>query len=169
MYILFRTLSIFIFYCFEFFVIILLVCIFVNLLHVFTNFVNQFYILSSRSRFNIEKDITRTFRLQSNIISLELWIIFPIIVLFLLVWCKQKGDKKVKIILLFLMRITLLSLKNKSSSNFFNKMKTCTRSDFFASEFMNICDDFQFSVTRMNSTFYSVPKLTYRSLNSFFH
>ena len=67
------------------------------------------------------------------------------------------------------MCITLLSLKNKSSSNFFNKMKTCTRSDFFASEFINICDDFQFSVTRMNSTFYSVHKLTYRSLNSIFH
>ena len=40
---------------------------------------------------------------------------------------------------------------------------------FFASEFMNICDDFQFSVTRMNSTFWSVSKLKYRNLNSFFH
>ena len=169
LHILFRISSIFIFYCFVFVAIILLVCVFVNLLHVFRNFVDLFYILSSRSSVNVDKDITHTVHLQSNIPSLELWIIFPIIVLFLLVWCKQKGDKKVKIILLFLMRITLLSLKNKSSSNFFNKMKTCTRSDFFASEFMNICDDFQFSVTRMNSTFYSVPKLTYRSLNSFFH
>ena len=34
---------------------------------------------------------------------------------------------------------------------------------------MDICDDFQFSVTRMNSTFCSVSKLTCRSLNSFFH
>ena len=131
MYILFRALSIFIFYCFEFFAIILLVCIFVNLLHVFRNFVNQFYILSSRSRVNIEKDITHTFRLQSNITSLELWIIFPIIVLFLLVCCKQKSDKKVKIVLLFLICMTLLSLQNKNSSDFFNKVRTCSRSDFF--------------------------------------
>ena len=34
---------------------------------------------------------------------------------------------------------------------------------------MNMCDDFQFSVTRMNSTFYSVSKLKYRNLNLNFH
>ena len=44
LYILFRILSIFIFYCFVFFTIILLICIFVNLLHVFRNIVNLFYI-----------------------------------------------------------------------------------------------------------------------------
>ena len=137
---------IFIFYCFAFFPIILLICIFVNLILVFTNCVNLFYILSSRSSVDVEKDITHTVRLQSNITSVELWIIFPVIVFFLLVWCKQKSDKKVKIII-FLMSITPLYLKNQNSSDFFNKMKTCTRSNFFASEFMNICDDFQFSVT----------------------
>ena len=82
---------------------------------------------------------------------------------------ETKSDKKVKIILLFLMSMTLLYLKNKNSSDFFNKMRTCTRSDFFTSEFMNICDDLQFLVTLMNSTFYSVSKLKYRNLNSFFH
>ena len=146
LYILFRILLIFIFYCFVFFPIILLICIFVNLILVFTNCVNLFYILSSRSSVDVEKDITHTVRLQSNITSVELWIIFPVIVFFLLVWCKQKSDKKVKIII-FLMSITPLYLKNQNSSDFFNKMKTCTRSNFFASEFMNICDDFQFSVT----------------------
>ena len=45
------------------------------------------------------------------------------------------------------MSITPLYLKNQNSSDFFNKMKTCTRSNFLASEFMNICDDFKFSVT----------------------
>ena len=34
---------------------------------------------------------------------------------------------------------------------------------------MNMCDDFQFLVTRMNSIFYSVSKLKYRNLNSYFH
>ena len=34
---------------------------------------------------------------------------------------------------------------------------------------MNVCDDFQFSVIRMNSTFYSVSKLKYRNMNSYFH
>ena len=47
-------------------------CIFVNLLHVFRNFVYLFYILSSRSSVNIDKDITHAVRLQSNITSLEL-------------------------------------------------------------------------------------------------
>ena len=116
-----------------FFAIILLIYIFVNLLHVFKNFVNLFYIFSSRSSVNIDKDIAHTVRLQSNIISLELWTILPIIALFLLVWCKQKSDKKVKIILLFLVCLTLLSLKNRNSSDFFNKVRTCARSDFFAS------------------------------------
>ena len=55
--------------------------------------------------------------------------------------------------------MTFLVLKNKNSSDFFNDARTSTRSYFFASEFMYICDDFQFSVTRMNSTFYSVSKI----------
>ena len=33
---------------------------------------------------------------------------------------------------------------------------------------MNVCDDFQFSVIRMNSTFYSVSKLKYRNMDSYF-
>ena len=86
LYILFRILSIFIFYYFVFLAIILLVCIFVNSLHVFRSFVNLFYILSSRSvSVNVNKDITDTVRLQSNITSLELWIIFPVMLLLLLV------------------------------------------------------------------------------------
>ena len=116
MYILFRILSIFIFYCFVFFDIILLICIFLTLLRVFRNFVNLFYILSSRSSVNIDKHITNTVHLQSNITSLELWIILPIIALFLLVWCKQKSGKKVKIVLLFLMCVTLLSLKKRNKN-----------------------------------------------------
>ena len=130
-----------------FFDIILLICIFVDLLHVFRNFFNLFYILSSRSSVNLGRDITHTVRLQSNVTSLELWIIFPIMFLFLLVWYKQKRDKKENIILLFLMCMAILFLENKKSSDFFDKVRTCTRSDFFASEFMNICDHFQFSVT----------------------
>ena len=65
--------------------------------------------------------------------------------------------------------MTILFLKNKNSRDFFNKVRTCTRSEFFASEFMNVCDDFQYSVTRMSNTFYFVSKLKYRNLNSFFH
>ena len=101
--------------------------------------------------------------------SLELWIIFPVTFLFLLVWCKQKSDKKVKNFLLFLMCITFLFRKYKNFSDFCNAVSTCTRSEFFASEFMNVCDDFQFSVTRMNNAFYSVSKVKYRNLNSYFH
>ena len=67
------------------------------------------------------------------------------------------------------MCVTFLFLKMKNSSDFLNKVRTCTRSDFFVSEFMNICDDFQFSATQINSTFFSVSKLKYRNLNSFFH
>ena len=89
LYIVFRILSIFMFYCFVFFAIVLLICIFVNLLHVLRNIVNLFYILSSRPvSVNVDKDITHTVRLESNIISLELLIIFPVTFLFLLVWCK---------------------------------------------------------------------------------
>ena len=86
-----------------------------------------------------------------------------------MVCCKQKNDKKVKIFLLFLKCMTFLFLKKKNSSDFFNDVRTCTRSEFFASEFMNICYDFQFLVTQMNSAFYSVSKLEYRNLNSYFH
>ena len=48
-------------------------------------------------------------------------------------------------------------------------MRTCTRSEFFMPEFMNICDDFQILVTRMRSTFYALSKLKYGNFNPFFH
>ena len=54
---------------------------------------------------NVDNDITHTDCLQSNSTSLELWII-PVTFLFLLVWCKQKSDKKVKNFLLFLKCMT---------------------------------------------------------------
>ena len=126
-----------------FFAIILLTYIFVNLLYVFRNIANLFYILSSCSvSVKVDKDITHTVRLESNVTSLELWIIVPVTFLLSLVWCKQKCDKKVNIFLLFLMCMTFVFLKYKNSSDFFNDVRTRTRSEFFAFEFM--CDDFQF-------------------------
>ena len=65
--------------------------------------------------------------------------------------------------------MTFVFLKYKNSSDFFNRVRTCTRSEFFTFEFMNICDNLQFLVTRMNNTFYSLSKLKYRNLNSYFH
>ena len=133
-------LSIFIFYCFVFFVIILLICILVKLLHVFRNIVNFFYILFSGSvnvNVNVDKDMTHAVRLQSNTTSLELWIIFTVTFLFLTHFspvshfytpCKQKSNKKVKIFLLFLKCMTILFLKSKNSSDFFNDVNTCIRS-----------------------------------------
>ena len=153
-----------------FFAIIPLIYIFVNSLHVFRNIVNLFCILSSRSvSVNADIDITHKVRLESSVTSLELWIIFPVTFLFLLVWCKQKSDKNVKLFVLFLKCMTFVFLNYKNSSDFFNDVRTGTRSEFFAFEFMNICNDFQFLVTRMNSTFYSVSKLKYRNMNSYFH
>ena len=67
------------------------------------------------------------------------------------------------------MKTKQLFVKNKNSSDLFNDVKNCTRSKFLASEFMNICDDFQFSGTRINNAVYSVSKLEYRNLNSYFH
>ena len=156
LYISFRILSMFIFYCFVFFAVILLISIFLNLLHVFRNIVNLFYISFSRLvsvnvNVNVNKDITQTVRLQSNTTSLELWIIFPVTFLFLLVRCTQRSDKKEKT--LSLKWMTFLFLTSKNSLIFFHDTRTCTAAEFFASEFMNICDDFQFSVTRMNNGF----------------
>ena len=67
------------------------------------------------------------------------------------------------------MCMNFVFLKYKNSSDFLNDVRTCTRSEFFGFEFMNKCDDFQFLVTRTNSTFYSVSKLKYRNLNSYFY
>ena len=75
LYMLFRLFSMSIFYCFVwvFFTIILLICIFVNLLPVFGNIVNLFYILSSCSEsVNVDTDITHTARQESNIISFDM-------------------------------------------------------------------------------------------------
>ena len=60
--------------------------------------------------------------------------------------------------------MTFSFLKYKNSPDFFNDVRTCTRSDFFASEFMNISDDSDVLVARMSSTLYSVSKLSFFQL-----
>ena len=75
-----------------FFAIILLICIFVNLFHVFRQIVNLFIFYLHVQLMLILTDITHTVRLQSNVTSLELWVTFPVKLLFLLVWGKQKSD-----------------------------------------------------------------------------
>ena len=67
------------------------------------------------------------------------------------------------------MCMIFLFLKYKSSSDFFNDVRTCTRSGFFASAFIKFRDDFQFSATRINTIFYYVSKLKHRNLNLYFH
>ena len=64
------------------------------------------------------------------------------------------------------MCMTFLVLEYK---DFFNDVRTCTRSEFFTLEFMNIFHDFQLLVTRINRTFYSTSKLKHSNLNSHFH
>ena len=59
----------------------------------FLGILSIYFIFSFDAHVNADKDITRTVCLQSNTSSLELWI-FPVTFLFLLVWCKQKSDKK---------------------------------------------------------------------------
>ena len=107
------------------------------------------------------------FPLESNITSFELWIIFPVTFLFLLVWCKQKSDKKVKMFLFYVYDLCFLNAKILQIS--LMTWELVPDQNFFKFEFLNICDDFQFLVTRMSSTFYSVSKLKYRNLNSYFH
>ena len=80
-----------------FFAIILLICIFVNLLHVIRNIVNLLYILFSCSvsvNVNVDKDITHTVRLQINITSLELWIIFAVTFCSYWSWINEEVVKK---------------------------------------------------------------------------
>ena len=62
----------------------------------FLGILSIYFILFSRSvsvTGNVDKDITHTVRLQSNTNSHELWIIFPVTFLLLMVWCRQKIDK----------------------------------------------------------------------------
>ena len=61
----------------------------------FLRILTIYFILFSRSvSVDVDKDITHAVCLPSNTTSLELWIILPVTFLFLLVWCKQKSDKK---------------------------------------------------------------------------
>ena len=133
--------------------------------------VNLFCILFSRPvSVNVDKDITHTVHLQINITSLELWIIFPVTFLFLLVWCKQKTDKKVKFFRLFLMCVIFFCfLDTKILQISLMTWELVPDQDFLRLAFINFCDDFQFSATRINTIFYYVSKLKHRNLNLYFH
>ena len=110
----------------------------------------------------IGKDIIYTFHLKSNITSRELLIIFSVTILFFLVWFKQIFFSSFLDVLDFFVPWV------KKFFDLFNDIRTCTRSIFFAYEFMFIYDNSLTSDTQMSSTFSSVSKLKYSNLNYFF-
>ena len=66
--------------------------------------------------------------------------------------------------------MVLLPFKCKNVSDLNIDVRICTRSQIFflMYEFMNICDNFQTSVTQRNYTLYSVSKHKYRKSSTFF-
>ena len=172
--IVFRIFYYFVFGCLFSLVFTLLLCAFVNVLHVsylFTNFND--YDSSSGSFFlhihaNIDKDVGCP---QSNndASSKNLWLPFSASFLLLKIWFSKSGDRTLRLFLFLVVFLLLFLHKYIKTSDHQKTIRSCSRYEFFTPDFINTCEDIQPLITELTINHYSISKLKYQNLNSFSH
>ena len=164
--------------CLSLLVFALLLCVFVNGLHVsylFANF-NDYDSSSGCISFfhiyaNIDKDLN-CLQSNNNASSQILWLLFSASFLFLKIWFSKSGNITLRLFnfLRFLIVYLLLFLhKHIKTSDHHETIRSCSRYEFFTSDFIDTCEDIQPLITQLTINHYSISKLKYENLNSFSH
>ena len=117
---------------------------------------------------NIDKDVNC---LQSNndASSKNLWLLFSASFLFLKIWFSKSGNITLRLSLFLIVYLLLFLHKHIKTSDHQETIRSCSRYKFFTSDFIDTCEDIQSLITQLTINHYSISKLKYLNLNSFFH
>ena len=156
-------------------VFILLLCFFLNVLHVsylFTNF--NGYDSPSGSIFvfhihvNIEKDVN-CLQSHNSAFSKNLWLLFSASFIFLKIWFSKSGNITLRPFLFLIVYLLLFLHKHIKTSDHQEIIRSCSRYEFSTSDFIDTCEDIQSLITQLTINHYSISKLKYQNLNSYSH
>ena len=162
--IVFRIFYYFMFGCLFLLVFALFLCVFVTVLHVsylFTNF-NDYDSLSGSIFFhihaNIDKDVN-SLRSNNNASSKNLWLLFSASFLFLKIWFSKSGNITFRYFLFLIVYLLLFLHKHIKTSDHQETIKSCSRYEFFTSDFIDTCEDIQSLITQLTINHYSSQSL----------
>ena len=153
----------------------LLLCAFVNVLHVsylFASFNNYDASSGSISFFhihtNIDKDVN-CLQSNNNASSKNLWLLFSASFVFLKVWFSKSGNITLRLYVFLIVYLLLFLQKHIKNSDHQETIRRCSRYEFFTSDFIDTCEDTQSLITQLTINHYSISRLKYQNLNSFSH
>ena len=145
----------------------LLLCVFVNVLHVSYLFASfNDYDASSRSisffhiHTNIDKDVN-CLQSNNNASSKNLWLIFSASFLFLKIWFSKSGNISLRLYVFLIVYLLLFLQKHIKNSDHQETIRRCSRYEFFTSDFIDTCEDIQSLIMQLTINHYSISKLKY--------
>ena len=153
--------------------IILLSCVFVNILHFsclfFTN-CND-YNLSAGSAFfrvhtNIDKD-GDCLQSNNNDSLNDLWLHFATFFFFLKFWFNNGSNTKLRFLVILIISAMLFLHKHIKTPEHNEAIRSCSKHEFFTFDCIDTCENIQSSGTQLTINHFSFSKLKYKNLNSF--
>ena len=138
--------------CFFFLIFALLLCLCVNVLHVFYLFTNfNDYNSSTGSTFfhiyaNIDKD-ANYLQSNNNTSSKNLWLLFSNSLLFLKVWFSKSGNITFRFFLFLFAYLLLFLHKAHQNSRYQEAIRSCSRYKIFTFDFIYTCQDNSKAIT----------------------
>ena len=139
--------------------------------YLFTNF-NDYNSSTGSTSFHIHANIDKDANcLQSNnnTSSKNLWLLFSASFLFLKVWLNKSGNITLRLFLFLFVYLLLFLHKHIKTPDHQEAIRSCSRYEFFTSDFIDTCEDIQSLITQLTIDHYSISKLKYQKLNSFSH
>ena len=85
------------------------------------------------------------------------------------IWFSKSGNKALRLFVFLIAYLLLFLHKHTKTSDPQETMKSCSRYEFFTSDFIETCEGIQSLITQLIINHYSISKLKYRNLNSFSH
>ena len=117
---------------------------------------------------NIDKDVN-CLQSNNNTSSKNLWLLFSASFLFLKIWFSKSGNITLRLSLFLIVYLLLFLHKHIKTSYHQETITSCSRYEFFKSDFINTCEDIQSLITQLVINNYSISKLKYENLNSHSH
>ena len=165
--IIFRIFYYFMFGCLFFLVFALLLCVCVNGLHVFYLFTKFTFFYFFHIHANTDKD-ANCFQSNYNSSSKNLWLLFSVSFLFLNIQFNKSGNITLRLFLFLFVYFFIFLHKHIKTTDHQEAVRSCSRYEFFTSDFIDTCEDVQSLITQLTIDHYSFSKLKYQNLNSFF-
>ena len=117
---------------------------------------------------NIDKDLN-CLQSNNNASSKNLWLLFSASFLFLKIWFSKSGNITLRLFVFLIVYLLLFLHKHIKTSDHQETIRSCSRYEFFTSDFIDTCEDIQSLITQLTINHYSISKLKYQNLNSFSH